>query len=200
MDFFDYFETTTFIFFWSLFLARGIQLRLHGVNPFVLGVQRKSIKGTLEKIFLIGFRVLTAELISHSLKLGIHIFPQRWHVNLFSIIPLRIAGVTLSVIALAIFVSALISFGHSWRVGIDRIHPGELVTTGIFALTRNPIYLFLDLYFFSVWLIYSNLFFLFFALIIILVNHHLIRQEEQFLLKQYGEEYRNYLRKVRQYF
>ena len=35
---------------------------------------------------------------------------------------------------------SLVSFGKSFRVGIDEEHPGSLVTTGAFAISRNPIY------------------------------------------------------------
>jgi protein-S-isoprenylcysteine O-methyltransferase Ste14 len=37
------------------------------------------------------------------------------------------------------------SFGTSFRVGIDVEHPDKLVTTGIFAVSRNPIYVGLPL-------------------------------------------------------
>jgi len=39
-----------------------------------------------------------------------------------------------------LFLVSLVSFGRSFRVGIDTDNPGKLVTTGVFALSRNPIY------------------------------------------------------------
>lgn len=45
--------------------------------------------------------------------------------------------------------------------------PGELVTTGIFAFLSNQIYLFLDLWFVGVFLIYGRLSFLIFAVLAI---------------------------------
>ena len=60
---------------------------------------------------------------------------------------------------LGLFILSLISFGDSWRIGIDTRSAGDLVMTGVFSLTRNPIFLFLDVYFLGTWLIYPNLFF-----------------------------------------
>jgi hypothetical protein len=35
--------------------------------------------------------------------------------------------------------ASLVSFGKSFRVGIDIDYPDKLVTSGVFAITRNPI-------------------------------------------------------------
>jgi protein-S-isoprenylcysteine O-methyltransferase Ste14 len=49
-------------------------------------------------------------------------------------------GVCLCALGLLLFLVSLVSFGRSFRVGIDTDKPGKLVTTGVFALSRNPIY------------------------------------------------------------
>src|SRR5262245_57486672 len=49
-------------------------------------------------------------------------------------------GVMLCFAGLSVLLLSLVSFGKSFRVGIDIDHPDKLVTTGIFAFTRNPIY------------------------------------------------------------
>ena len=100
---------------------------------------------------------------------------------------------------LSIFCLALISFGNSWRVGVDKQNSGKLVTNGIFSISRNPVFVFMDIYFLGVWLIYSNIFFLIALILVITGIHFQILQEEKFLLKQYGKEYKDYQRKVRRY-
>jgi hypothetical protein len=42
--------------------------------------------------------------------------------------------------ALIGFAVTLKSFGDSFRVGIDEKKPDKLVTSGMFAISRNPIY------------------------------------------------------------
>ncbi len=49
-------------------------------------------------------------------------------------------GVLLCTAGFLLVLLCLVSFGSSFRVGIDANHPGELVITGVFALSRNPIY------------------------------------------------------------
>ena len=97
------------------------------------------------------------------------------------------------------FAAALQAFGRSWRIGIDYDRPGQLVTQGIFAYTRNPIFLFLDLYFLGTWFIQRDLFFLVFAVVAMGGIHFQIREEEAFLAKHYGEPYRQYMLTVPRY-
>lgn len=49
-------------------------------------------------------------------------------------------GVGLCFGGLLMLLLSLVSFGASFRVGIDVDHPNKLVTAGIFAVSRNPIY------------------------------------------------------------
>jgi len=103
-------------------------------------------------------------------------------------------------LSVAVFILALVSFGASWRIGIDAKTPGGLVTTGIFALSRNPIFVFLDLYAFGTFLINGTLGFLLFALILAVGIHYQIIQEESFLRRTYGKAYHDYCRRTARYF
>lgn len=54
--------------------------------------------------------------------------------------PLRWIAAVLFVTALAIIAVAQIQMGASWRVGVPKEGPGELVSRGLFAWSRNPIF------------------------------------------------------------
>lgn len=200
MDFFDYYIVIALVVFYIVFIGRSIKLALvEGTNPFVIGKGKTGFKGILEILFMVGLVIWTYEVIINAIHTDYFILPRSLFVSLFDNLILKITGCILIAFGLVIFILSLISFGKSWRVGIDKENPGSLVTTGIFSITRNPIFVFLDLYFVSTWLIYSNLFFLISSIIIIIGIHYQILKEEKFLLTKYGKEYENYKMKVRRY-
>ena len=94
---------------------------------------------------------------------------------------------------------ALISFGKAWRIGIDEKNSKDLITGGIFKYTRNPIFLFMDIYFFSISLIYPNFVLVVIAFCMIIGIHFQIIREENFLESKFGKKYDEYKRKTRRY-
>jgi len=64
--------------------------------------------------------------------------------------------VTFCVAGLSLLSGSLISFGKTFRVGIDTSRPDKLVTNGIFAHSRNPIYVALAFILLGQFLIFSN--------------------------------------------
>jgi protein-S-isoprenylcysteine O-methyltransferase Ste14 len=94
---------------------------------------------------------------------------------------------------------SLLSFGRSFRVGIDDENPDKLVTAGVFALSRNPMYvafwfiLLGQLLVFPSWLLLVYL-----AAASWLFNRQITR-EEGYLAERYGTEYANYCARVRRY-
>src|SRR5206468_3762826 len=93
----------------------------------------------------------------------------------------KLLGAVLLTCSLIIFILALISFGDSWRVGIDEKSPGELISRGIFAVTRNPIFLSLIVYASGTFLIQGRWIFLIFTVLIAAGVQYQIVEEEKFL-------------------
>jgi protein-S-isoprenylcysteine O-methyltransferase Ste14 len=118
---------------------------------------------------------------------------------LINIFWLKYAGILFCYIGLIIFLMALISFGKSWRIGIDEGNSNELITTGMFKYSRNPIFLFMDLYFMGITLVYPNMVFIVVAIGMITGIHLQILREEKFLLNKFGEEYIQYKKQTRRY-
>jgi protein-S-isoprenylcysteine O-methyltransferase Ste14 len=118
---------------------------------------------------------------------------------LINIFWLKYAGISFCYIGLIIFLMALMSFGKSWRIGIDESNSNELITTGMFKYSRNPIFLFMDLYFLGIMLIYPNMVFIVVAICMITGIHLQILREETFLLNKFGEEYIQYKKQTRRY-
>ena len=121
-------------------------------------------------------------------------------IEVLNSIWVKIPGLAVLVSAFILFIWAQLALGNSWRLGIDRRHPGKLVTREIYSLSRHPIYLFFDLYFFAVFLLNANLVFLLFNIIIASVLHLQIMAEEKFMSDYYGAPYKEYASRVGMYF
>jgi protein-S-isoprenylcysteine O-methyltransferase Ste14 len=112
---------------------------------------------------------------------------------------IKYIGITSCYIGLIIFLLALISFGKSWRIGIDEEKSNELITKGMFKYSRNPIFVFMDIYFFGIALIYPNIILIIVAIITIIFIHLQILREEKFLLHKFGDTYIAYKKRTRRY-
>ena len=87
----------------------------------------------------------------------------------------------------------------SWRAGIPERDSTKLVTTGIYAYSRNPAFLGFDLQYIGVLLLYCNALTLAFTAFAIIMLHLQILQEERYMAATFGEEYAAYRRAVRRY-
>jgi protein-S-isoprenylcysteine O-methyltransferase Ste14 len=108
-------------------------------------------------------------------------------------------GVGLCFGGLLVLLLSLISFGRSFRVGIDVDHPDKLVTTGVFAWSRNPIYVGFFLVLVGQFLVFPNWVPLVYLAAGTALFHRQILREEEFMRRQYSEEYAAYCRRVRRY-
>jgi protein-S-isoprenylcysteine O-methyltransferase Ste14 len=108
-------------------------------------------------------------------------------------------GVFFCLTGLLVFLWGIVSFGRSFRVGIDTEHPDQLVTTGAFAFSRNPLYLAFGMILSGEFLVFSNWLLLLFTVGGIWLFHRQVLREEDYLKQHYGEEFEEYARRVRRY-
>lgn len=108
-------------------------------------------------------------------------------------------GVFFCLAGLLLLFWSLISFGQSFRVGIDTEHPDKLITSGVFAFTRNPIYVAFAFILLGQFLIFSNWILLIYMVAGTWLFHRQVLREEEYLKKHYGEEYAEYSDRVRRY-
>lgn len=110
------------------------------------------------------------------------------------------AGVALCLSGLLLFVASLVSFGMSFRVGIDTDTPDKLITTGVFAFSRNPIYVAFALVLAGEFLIFPNWVLLVYLASAVVLFHRQVLREEEYLRRHYGQQYAEYSGRVRRYF
>jgi protein-S-isoprenylcysteine O-methyltransferase Ste14 len=200
MNFFDYFQIAVVAIAFLIVAGRASYLRLsRNINPIVIGGGKKGFLLAVELLAVMGLVVWIVEVLQYALHSAFRIFPAILDFQLVRSFPLKNIGVALVTLALILLGLAYVSFGDSWRVGFDVKTPGPLVTTGVFAVSRNPIYVFVDLWFIGVFFINGTLIFLIFAVLAVAVLHWQILQEEKFLSRLYGQPYQSYRAKTGRY-
>ncbi len=185
-----------FIIYFGLafFLKSIIVARRIGKNPLVLPKDDSAsgLIGLYFKLTLIAMFIYV---------LAFAFFPN-WHNRFLPIISLdsltlKYIGLGLLAIALVWTIIAQRQMKNSWRIGIDTETKTELVTTGLFGVSRNPIFFGMVISLFGLFLTTPNaLTGLFLILGYILIQIQ-IRLEEEFLRKEHGQTYINYHQKVR---
>jgi len=110
-----------------------------------------------------------------------------WLANLICTASLIWLGITLK------------SFGQSFRVGIDEQTRDQLITTGTFAISRNPVFVAFIVFFLGLFLAYPNMITLALLVFSMIMIHRQILREENFLKSHYGKEYEGYCSRIRRY-
>ena len=188
-----------FIFYFSLvFILRSIKVwKKTGVNPITFN-KNDDIHGFNGK-------VLTLIILLELIVIGIYDFKSDWYEYLLPFWYLEypeliIVGWICLFLSLIIVYISQSQMETSWRIGIDEENKTNLVTIGLFSISRNPIFLGLIIGNLGLFFIIPNCFtLLVISLSTISINNQ-IRLEEEFLKREFGDEYEKYSKKVRRWF
>ena len=185
---FGYVVIATFALLICFVLIRSRQMKKLGMVAFHFGAMDK--KDFIIPPFVLLYLYL---IVANTFNL-----PRFGSVMSDSIVA-AFVGVALCVLALVLFLWGIISFGKSFRVGIDEDKPGGLVSTGAFAISRNPLYLAFFMVLLGVFLIFPTWVFLVYFLAALWLIDRQVCLEENSLRKTYGKAYDDYCAKVRRY-
>ena len=130
---------------------------------------------------------------------GLEVAPWMFGEALWDSTALEYAGMGFVILGTALALAALWTMGRSWRIGIDEQAREALVTTGVFSISRNPIFVFFDLLAIGMACMSGTVFFLASSLIVVAATHVQILREEKHLRRRFGDEYDRYCRRVRRY-
>ncbi len=186
------------LIFLIVFVIRSVLLwKRTGINPWALK-DSNDAKGFIATIFKIVAVVAFVSVI-------LYVFGGTWYEYLLPIWYLenrflQISGWIIMHLALIWIFIAQLQMKNSWRIGIDEKNKTELITSGLFQFSRNPIFLGVILSNLGLFLIIPNV-----GTLLVLVLSYFsiqiqIRLEEAFLLKQFGDNYTNYCTRVRRWF
>jgi protein-S-isoprenylcysteine O-methyltransferase Ste14 len=199
MGFLNYFQIALIVIISCVIVGKALySWAATGVFPIVIG-RGKGAWRVIELLSFLAVVLWVVEVLLRALRAPVDLFPDHVGLAVLQTQAARSIGLALIVAGLIPFLLAFVNFGTSWRIGIDRKTPGALVTGGIFAVTRNPIYVAFILFFFGIFLANGTWFFLIFAILAVMFIHFQVLREEEFLKKQYGAEYAAYCARTARY-
>jgi protein-S-isoprenylcysteine O-methyltransferase Ste14 len=179
----------TIVLLLGMVLARVAMLRLRGVRAMSFGKQDKT-DFLIPPFAFFYFYLVFADAFG---------WPTVSRQVFFASSAAAWLGVVFCLLGLLFLFASLVSFGRSFRVGIDDASPDKLVTGGVFAWSRNPIYVAFWLILFGQFLVFPNWLLLVYLAAATWLFHRQVRREEAYLAEHYGAEYAAYRARVRRY-
>src|SRR5689334_1829021 len=184
-----YIAALTIVLMLGMVLTRVIMLRRRGIEAMNFGKIDKT-DFLIPPFALFYFYLVFANTFNLP-TLSTQEFFRSWIISWI--------GVFFCLAGLLLLLWSLVSFGQSFRVGIDAEHPDKLITSGVFAFSRNPIYVAFALILLGQFLIFPNWILLVYMAAGTWLFHRQVLREEDYLKTHYGKEYLEYRNRVRRY-
>lgn len=113
---------------------------------------------------------------------------------------MRMIGFVLAVCGDVVFIISVLTMRDSWRAGVSETDKTELVTDGIYQISRNPAFLGFDLVYMGILLMFFNGILCAASIFPAVMFHiQIVNVEEPFLAKAFGKSYEEYKRTVNRY-
>ncbi len=113
---------------------------------------------------------------------------------------IRIMGIFLGIIGDIVFIASVLTMKDSWRVGVSYEEKTDLITDGIYQISRNPAFLGFNLVYLGMCLMFFNTILLIISLLAMIMFHLQIKYvEESFLKQEFKEQYLQYYQQVNRY-
>lgn len=175
--------------FYVCYFVKMISQKKHGISTDQLGKGKTGFVKVIE---------MTLKLSTYVLPI-IQLISILWYIGTVHI-ALRIIGCAITAVGVLAFIMSVAQMKDNWRAGVQREDKTNLVTTGIYSISRNPAFLGFDLMYIGILFTFFN-WYLCFATSFVLVFFHLqiVNVEEEFLIEAFGEEYVQYKKKVCRY-
>ncbi|MGA8841379.1 MAG: isoprenylcysteine carboxylmethyltransferase family protein [Candidatus Aquilonibacter sp.] len=186
----SYLGALAIVFLPAMVLTRIAILRRHGVTAMKFGKTDKT-DFLIPPFVLFYFYLIFAHAFTWPAPLPARLFPPAFASWI---------GVLCCAAGLTLMACSLASFGASFRVGIDTDRPDKLITSGVFAITRNPIYVAFGLVLAGEFLIQPTWLMLVYFIGGVALFHRQVLREEAFMATHYGTEFAAYAARVPRYF
>jgi protein-S-isoprenylcysteine O-methyltransferase Ste14 len=179
--------------FYVIYISKMLILKKQNIRGNILGRGKKPKDKLVIEIILRLFTFLIVPI-----QFGSVMFSNYFYNLSFSPV-LHIIGLVLLLSGNLFFLSAIITMRNNWRAGYNYEQDTQLVTGGIYKISRNPAFVGFDLLYFGGAIAYPNIINLVFTFVVAILLHIQILGEEKFLVDKFGETYLEYKRRVRRY-
>ena len=184
-----YLGALTIVLLLAMVLSRVFLLRRQGIKAMKFGnIDKKDF--LIPPFALLYFYVLFAAAFD---------WPNVSTRQFFHSKTVAWTGVLFCLAGLVILLWSLISFKQSFRIGIDTDRPDELIVDGVFAFSRNPIYVAFAMVLIGEFLIFPTWITLIYLVAAMWLVHRQVLREEKHLKGHYGRAYEQYCHRVRRY-
>lgn len=175
--------------FYGCYMIKMIKQSKKGIKTDQIGRGKVGFVKIIELTMKVAtYAVLVVEVLSVILNTN------------FFIIPIRSIGVFIGIIGVIVFIVSVLTMQDSWRAGVPKAEKTELVTRGIYQISRNPAFLGFDLVYIGMVMMFFNWGLLVTSIFAIVMLHlQIVNVEENFLMEVFGEEYLEYKEKVCRY-
>lgn len=186
------------------FQAAGIAIMLAFYGCYFIKMISQHKKGIKTdqigkgKVGFVKFVEITMKVFTYLVP-AVEIVSIILNTSFFAVL-VRIVGVLVAVVGVAVFIISVLTMRDSWRARVSKTDKTELVTKGIYKISRNPAFLGFDLMYLGILLMFFNLVLFEVSLFAMLMFHlQIVNVEEEFLLEAFGDEYLRYKKKVCRY-
>lgn len=174
--------------FYGIYFGKMLAQKRRGIRTHQIGLRREK------KLHLVETLMSVATLIIVPAQLASAAFG-------WSLLPAgaRFTGFWIALLGDGIFLAAVLCMKDSWRAGIPEKDKTAIVTTGIYAFSRNPAFLGFDFMYVGVLLMYCNYVTIPLTLFAVVMLHLQILQEEAYMAVTFGKAYLDYKKRVLRY-
>ena len=174
--------------FYGIYFTKLLAQRRRGIRTHQIGRRKERGLHTVETLLSVAtFGIVPVQLLAIAFKWSC--LPD----------PVRLVGATVGLAGDGVFLASVWCMRDSWRAGIPDGDRTELVTGGIYAVSRNPAFLGFDLMYLGVLLLFCGPLTALFTAFAVVMLHLQILQEERYLTGVFGAPYQRYRRRVGRY-
>lgn len=115
--------------FYACYFAKMISQRKQGISTDQLGKGKEGVVKFIE---------ITLKIITYLLPVvqvvSIVLYDGSIHISM------RVAGVIITVLGILAFIVSVLQMKDNWRAGVQREEKTNLITTGIYSISRNRLF------------------------------------------------------------